>query len=536
MNVEKTKNETRIYEEKEYLMDTGKNNTTNKNHHQTRETHENEKTKKPPLPILIVDDEFHILKSYEIVLRKNGFNHLITCRDSRLVTGLLENQAMELMLLDLTLPYIGGEELLPEIIKDYPDLPVIVVTGNNEVETAVKCIKEGAFDYIVKPVEEERLVNSVKRAIELRELRRENIKLKQQIFEPQLESPDAFREIITSNKKMLTIFHYTEAIAKSSEPVLVTGETGVGKELIARAFHRLSDRKGKFLTVNVAGLDDHLFSDTLFGHKKGAFTDAYQERKGLVEQAAGGTLFLDEIGDLSTQSQIKLLRLLQEHEYYQLGSDVPRYSDVRVIAATNQDTYMLQESGKFRKDLFYRLKVHHIHIPPLRDRTDDLPLLIEHFLEEAARDLGKRKPTPPPELSILLSTYHFPGNIRELRSMVFDAVSTHKSKKLSMEKFKLIINKNKDPQMSMEKSETAEDSEEAVIYFSDQLPTLKRAQQLLVKEAMKRSQNNQSIAADILGITRQALNKRLKDEREKSQEQERKRELEGKKGTFSGKI
>ncbi len=477
-----------------------------------------DKSLTPPNPIIMVDDEYHILKSFDIVLRKNGFNNVIPCQDGRALMDLLKKQEMEVLLLDLTLPHIGGEELLPDINRDFPELPVIIVTGDNKIETAVACIKQGAFDYIVKPVEEDRLVGAVKRAVEVRELRLENSKLKQRIFTPQLEHPEVFARIITANPKMQSIFHYTEAIAGSAEPVLITGETGVGKELIARAFHTLSRRAGKFMSVNVAGLDDHLFSDTLFGHKKGAFTDAYQERKGLVEQAAGGTLFLDEIGDLSAASQIKLLRLLQENEYYPLGSDAPHYSDVRVIAATNQDIYQLQESGKFRKDLFYRLKVHHVHIPPLRERVDDLPLLIDHFLEEAARDLGKKKPTPPNELPILLSTYHFPGNIRELRSMVFDAVSTHKAKKLSMDKFKAFIDKNKSVHFGNGDKTDAE--KEPMIFFSKRLPTLKQVQQILVKEAMNRAKDNQSIAANILGVTRQALNKRLKDEKEKNSENE----------------
>ncbi|MCK4764906.1 MAG: sigma-54-dependent Fis family transcriptional regulator [Candidatus Aminicenantes bacterium] len=468
----------------------------------------------PANPVFIVDDETNILKSYEIILKKNGINNVHICQDSREVMGRLKKQEMELVLLDLTLPYIRGDELLPLIVEEQPDLPVIIVTGNNKIETAVQCTKQGAFDYIVKPVEEGRLVNAVKLAIGFRNLLDENVQLKQRIFSKELDRPEAFADIITENSRMQSIFQYTEAIARSSEPVLVTGETGVGKELTAHSFHILSGRAGKFMTVNVAGLDDHLFSDTLFGHKKGAFTDAYQERKGLVEQAAGGTLFLDEIGDLSAASQVKLLRLLQENEFYPLGSDMPRYSDVRVIAATNQDIYVLQESGKFRKDLFYRLKVHHVHIPPLRERADDLPLLIDHFLEEAARDLGKKKPTPPPELPVLLSTYHFPGNIRELRSMVFDAVSTHRSKKLSMEKFKMLINKNK-PENHIP---TAESSKEVkpLLFFGESLPTLKQAQQLLVREAMKRSKDNQSIAAGILGITRQALNKRIKEEKERA--------------------
>ena len=211
--------------------------------------------------------------------------------------------------------------------------------------------------------------------------------------------------------------------------------------MIAKAVHLLSNRKGEFVPVNVAGLDENVFTDTLFGHKKGAFTGADRARIGLVEQASGGTLFLDEIGDLSADLQVKLLRLLQEGEYFPLGSDVTKRSDARVVVATNQELQTLQESGKFRKDLYYRLCAHHVHIPPLRERREDLPLLAEHFLEKSSEALGKKKPTPPKELFILLSSYHFPGNIRELKSMIWDAVSYHKIGKLSLDAFKTHIRK-----------------------------------------------------------------------------------------------
>jgi DNA-binding NtrC family response regulator len=332
--------------------------------------------------------------------------------------------------------------------------------------------------------------------------------LKAQVLSDTLKQPEAFSEIITTNAAMRAIFQYAEAIAVSPRPVLITGETGVGKELIARAVHTLSNRSGAFVPVNVAGLDDQVFADTLFGHKKGAFTDAREARKGLIERATGGTLFLDEIGDLSLTSQVKLLRLLQEGEYFPLGADVAKRSDARIVVATNQDLGGLQTSGQFRKDLYYRLCDHQIQIPPLRQRREDLSVLVAHFLEKAARELNKKKPTPPEELITLLSTFEFPGNVRELESMVFNAVSSHQSGKLSMDSFKEhIIAQHPRSDLNSAAPFVPKGSQ---VSFADQLPTLKQIEQMLVDEAMKRSNGNQSIAALSLGISRQALNKRIK--------------------------
>ncbi|MGD8472205.1 MAG: sigma-54 dependent transcriptional regulator, partial [Desulfobacteraceae bacterium] len=377
----------------------------------------------PHFPVMMVDDEAQAITSFEMTLRSVNMNNFIRCHDSRDVMPLLSSREIEVMLLDLRMPHISGEELLPMITADYPEIPVVVVTGSNDIDTAVRCMQHGAFDYILKPVEKSRLIGGVKRAIELRELQRENQMLKAHVLSDKLEKPEAFSEIITISTSMRSIFQYIEAIASSPRPVLITGETGVGKELVAKAVHALSNRAGDFIPVNVAGLDDHVFADTLFGHKKGAFTDAREARSGLIERATGGTLFLDEIGDLSTASQVKLLRLLQEGEFFPLGSDVAKRSDARIVVATNQDLDKLQSSGQFRKDLYYRLGDHQIHIPPLRRRREDLALLVDHFLEKASKVLDKKKPTPPVELVTLLSTYHFPGNIRELESMIFDAVS-----------------------------------------------------------------------------------------------------------------
>ena len=327
---------------------------------------------------------------------------------------------------------MSGEDLLSFLKDEYPDIPVIVITGDNEVETAVRCMKKGAVDYMVKPVEKNRLISGVRKVIEIRELQHENQMLKERMLSGLLSRPDAFSDIVTNSKAMLSLFQYAESIAASPQPVLISGETGVGKELMTKAIHALSARTGDIITVNAAGIDDNVFADTLFGHVKGAYTGADQARTGLVEKAFGGTLVLDEIGDLAADSQIKLLRLIQEGEYFPLGSDVPKNTNVRIIVSTNKDLQSLQATGTFRKDLYFRLKAHHIIIPPLRERLDDIPILLDYFLEEAAQQLGKNKPTYPEQLPTLLQNYVFPGNVRELRTMVYDAVSTHTSKMLSL--------------------------------------------------------------------------------------------------------
>lgn len=294
-----------------------------------------------------------------------------------------------------------------------------------------------------------------------------------------------------------SIFKYIETISKSSLPVLITGETGVGKELIAESIHKASPLKGSFTPVNVAGIDDHLFSDMLFGHVKGAYTGADEIRSGLIEKAAGGTLFLDEIGDLKIESQVKLLRLLQNKKYYPLGSDSEKTSNCRIIVATNQNIVELMDSQKFRKDLFYRLQTHHIHIPPLRERLEDIPLLTDHFLENATQELDIKAIHSTPELIALLKIYHFPGNIRELEGMIFNAVSVHESGKISLEPFRKIIIKKTDGS--------------SITPFL----TLEEAEKQHIENALKKSNGNQSLAAQLLGISRKALNNRLRRASEK---------------------
>jgi len=459
----------------------------------------------PVCPILLVDDEPAWLRSMGIMLeRLGGMNHLRSCEDSRQVMGILAEQEFELVLLDYSMPHLTGLDLLEQISEEYPGLPVVMLTGHNQLDTAVECLKRGAVDYFIKTMEDQRLVAGVQRIVRMQEIARENRKLRDGVISGrQLEHPAAFSEIVTQSPRIESLCHYIEAIAQSHQPVLITGESGVGKELFAQALHQSCRPDGPWVPVNVAGLDESIFADTLFGHARGAFTDADSARPGMIEQAKGGVLFLDEIGSLDLTSQAKLLRVLQDGEYYPLGSDRPKRLQARVVAATNLNLAELQLAGQFRKDLFFRLRTHHMQIPPLRERGDDLLLLVEFFLAEAARELGKEKPTPPRELARLLSSYDFPGNVRELRAMAFDAVAMHQGRLLSLEAFKRAMG-------FAEAANGGQGDGSEPLSFGERLPTLAEAGRALVDEAMARAEGNQGVAASMLGISRPALNKRLK--------------------------
>jgi DNA-binding NtrC family response regulator len=460
----------------------------------------------PGFGILLVDDEPAWLKSLSLILRScAGLTNIETCHESREVMGLLANGDIGLVILDLTMPFLPGEELLKQISEQHPEVIAIVVSGLNQLETAVRCMKLGAFDYFIKTDEEDRIVGGVLRAVRMKEMQRDYLEMSTRLASGEVRNPEAFAAIVTADRAFLKVFAYLEAIAKSPQPLLITGESGVGKELVAQAAHRLSGCRGKLVTVNVAGLDDSVFADCLFGHVRGAFTGAEHVRRGMVEEAADGTLFLDEIGDLSIASQVKLLRLLQEGEFFPIGCDQPKRIKARIIVATHQNLAEKEGTGAFRRDLFYRLRIHQVHIPPLRERPGDIPLLLEHFLEEAARTLDKKKPTPPRELAQYLASYSFPGNVRELKAMVYDAVSVHQNRVLSMDSFVNAIER-----LHPVKKETASHPKQNPFAGFAELPTFSEAAGFLVAEAMNRASGNQTMAARLLGISQPALNKRLK--------------------------
>jgi DNA-binding NtrC family response regulator len=453
-----------------------------------------------PLCIVVADDEPGVLKAVCATLELGGFGPTLPCADSRDLMALLSRNDPDVLLLDLNMPHMDGYRLLPSIREEHPDLPVIVVTAVEDVAKAVDCMRLGTLDYLVKPVDRQKLLDSVGQAITIRMLRREGTSPMRHPASESLKDQDAFKGILYCSARMHKLLRYAESVAHSPHTVLITGETGVGKELIAQGVHRASGRRGELVCVNVAGYDDNMLADSLFGHGKGAFTGAEHARAGLLENAAGGTLLLDEIGDLSIGSQVKLLRLMEGGEYYPLGVDSPRRSTARLLVATNRDLPGEIVKGTFRKDLYYRLCTHQLQVPPLRERPEDIKLLLEHFVQGAALENGKDPPVIPADLLLTLRSYAFPGNVRELRAMVFDAVRRHRSGPLTSHLFRAAI----------QQAGAGSFSQEQLFEACDRLPSLREATHALISEALKRSQGNQAAAARMLGISPQALNQRLK--------------------------
>ena len=462
-------------------------------------------TNLPESPIVLVDDEQDALLGMKMTLLTAQISNIVCCESGKEALEVVASRGADLVILDLIMPHVSGEYVFGELRKRRPDIPVIMATGVNDVDTAVRCIKRGAHDYITKPIETERFIRAVQNALTVRGLEKENARLKAGVLSDGVQNPDVFGEIVTGSPKMTALFRYIEAVAETPHPILITGESGVGKELIARAIHRASGRSGKLLAVNVAGLDEEIFADTLFGHVKGAFTGADVRRQGLIERAAHGTLFLDEIGDLSNASQVKLLRVIQEKEYFPIGRDVPSTAHVRLITATCKEPEQLRSSDAFRRDLFYRLNTHHIHVPPLRERREDIQPLSEYFFDTAAKELRLPTPVAPNGIYSMFASHPFAGNVRELQSLIYDAVSAHRGGEISSEFIKDRLEQGaKD--VSNEKLEDGT----CVFRCLDMLPTLKDAHTALIDEALRRTGGVLSSAARILGITPQALGQRIR--------------------------
>lgn len=446
--------------------------------------------------VLLIEDDAIALRVMTAILR-NSY-HVVPLSDPRELTQMLNNNHIDVVLLDLNLPHISGESLLPMLAHDHPEVPVIVVTGTGDATVAVRLVKQGAFDYLVKPVDPKALQAAVSRAVQYRTANQEMVD--QGTLRETLNKPEVFAKFATVSRTMYRIFQYVEAVGHSANPAIITGETGTGKELIAHAIHASSTRTGPFVACNIGGLDDNLFTDTLFGHKRGSYTGAATDRAGLVEKAAKGTLFLDEVGDLSIASQVKLLRLLQEGEYSAVGSDQVEHADIRVVAATSLDLETRITDGRFRRDLYFRLCGHRIHLPPLRERPEDIPILIAHFAEQSARTFGLKQIKIPPAVLDLVLTYPFPGNVRELQALVHDSVSRARLGTVSVE-----------PYRRLNAQTGTIGLPPPVLSFPARLPTIEEATDQLVNESLRRTTNNQAAAARLLNITRQAMSQRLKN-------------------------
>ncbi|HEX5759754.1 MAG TPA: sigma-54 dependent transcriptional regulator [Thermoanaerobaculia bacterium] len=367
--------------------------------------------------VLVIDDEEVLQDVLTHLLRKEG-HATFSAGSGEEGLEVLEREEVDLVLLDLMLPGINGQQVLREIRQRDPDQVVIVITAYSSIESAISAMREGAFHYIPKPFKNEEVLLTVRKGLEQRRLARENRSLKEQLHQRY-----SFDNIIGKSKPMQAVYNLIQLAAPAKSNILILGESGTGKELVAKAIHHHSRRaQGPFVTVNSGSMPADLLESNLFGHVKGAFTGAISSKKGLFELATGGSIFFDEIGNIPLDTQSKLLRLIQEKEFMRLGGVETLKADVRIIAATNADLEAQVGAGLFREDLYYRLNVINVSLPPLRKRTEDLPLLAQHFLAHYARE--NEKPLAdiaPPAMEMLLD-YHWPGNVRELENVIERAV------------------------------------------------------------------------------------------------------------------
>jgi two-component system NtrC family response regulator len=363
--------------------------------------------------ILVVDDEPNYLIILAEILRDEGFE-VFTAENGEKALDIVRTTDLDLVLTDMQMPVMGGMELLRQVNAINHNLPVIMLTAYGEVEKAVAAMRDGAFNYLTKPFKNDELIANITKAVEHYALLRENIRLRNEV-----KKRYSFAEMIGKNKQMQLLFSMIEKVAPTAASVLITGESGTGKELVARAIHNYSPRdKEPFISINCAALPESLLESELFGHERGAFTGAIALRKGRFELADHGTLFLDEIGEMALSLQAKLLRILQEKTFQRVGGTQEQKVDVRIVAATNKDLKEEVEAGRFREDLYYRLNVLHLHLPPLRERIDDIPLLVEHFVGKFARQLNKPELKISPAALRFLTTLPWEGNIRELENTI----------------------------------------------------------------------------------------------------------------------
>jgi two-component system response regulator AtoC len=445
--------------------------------------------------VLVVDDEENIRLVLRTLLRKHGYEVEVAASGEDAL-GALESFDPDVILTDVRMPRMGGLDLLGALKAKQHPATVIVMSAYGNVDLAIEAMKAGAYDYVSKPFKPDEVVLALRKAEERETLRRENRALKEQI-----QKENQFESILAKSHEMVAIFRTITKVADFKTTVLITGESGTGKELVARAIHGRSSRKaGPFVAINCGAIPENLLESELFGHRKGAFTDATTDRRGLFEEATGGTLFLDEIGELPVNLQVKLLRVLQEEGIRRLGDTKDVKVDVRIIAATHRDLQADVKSGRFREDLFYRIHVLSIHIPPLRDRREDIALLLEHFLVRNNARLGTSIRGVAVDARKLLLEYAWPGNVRELENTIERAMVLAETDVLQASDLSDRIRDALDPvQVQLASGELSVKKTTAVI------------EQILIRRALVKTKGNRTRAADLLEISHRALLYKIKD-------------------------
>jgi len=372
--------------------------------------------------ILIIDDEKSILDLLKVVFKKEGWEVKASLSAAKAIE-LIEKEDFDLLISDIKMPQMSGMEILKRVKKMQPDIPVVMITAYGSIKQAVEALKAGAIDYVVKPFEIDELKIIVSHGLEQRKLKLENMLLKKE-----LKKKYTFENMLGKSKKMIEVFNLIEKIAATDSTILITGESGTGKEMAARSIHYTSPRrKNQFVSLNCGALPESLLESELFGHIRGSFTGAIADKKGMFEVAQKGTLFLDEIGETSPLTQIKLLRALQEKTIRKVGSTEEVTVDARIVAATNQNLKKKIKEGKFREDLFYRLNIISFEMPPLREKMNDLPLLVDHFLQKYCQRMRKEIQKISPEVMSIFGSYSWPGNVRELENVIERAVAIEDS-------------------------------------------------------------------------------------------------------------
>ncbi len=443
--------------------------------------------------ILIVDDEKNIQSGLALAMELEGYQTLVASDGAEAWTQ-INSKPVDLVITDLRMPKMGGEELLKKVIGAYPRMPVIILTGHGSIEGAVDAMRAGAIDFFTKPVDLDRLSLVVEKALSSSDFYAEHQRLKEEV--EQLKARNRYGRIVGKSPKMTGLMETVAQVAPTKASILITGESGVGKELVADAIHELSDRHaGPLVKVHCAALSASLLESELFGHEKGSFTGAVSQKRGRFELADKGTIFLDEIGEIDQQTQVKLLRVLQERTFERVGGEETITVDVRIVCATNKDLLAEVEKGNFREDLYYRLNVVHLVVPPLRDRREDIPLLLTTFLTEFSEENGRPIEGFSSGAKKALLSYSWPGNIRELRNSIESAVVLTRSTVIEVEDLPEQIGKTQ--------GGSAVSLEVGV--------TLAEAEQELIMATLAQCGGNKTRTAEVLGIGRKTLHRKLQD-------------------------